>query len=210
MSFFFHEALHRTPDVLERVREAQITVCGAGALGANVAENLARSGVGRLRVVDRDRVEARNLSTQPYARSDVAAFKAKALANALYRGVGAVVEARVETLTAANAAALLAASALVIDAFDNSVARAAVRDACAAGDLACVHAGLAGGYAEVIWNEEYRVPSAANDDVCDYPLARTLAVLAAAVATEVAIGYLATGERRAYTVTLADLAVRPY
>jgi molybdopterin/thiamine biosynthesis adenylyltransferase len=43
-----------------------VTVCGAGALGANITENLARSGAGSLVVIDRDRIEERNLSTQPY------------------------------------------------------------------------------------------------------------------------------------------------
>jgi tRNA A37 threonylcarbamoyladenosine dehydratase len=58
-------------------------VCGAGALGANIAESLARSGFCQLRVIDR--IQDRNLSTQPYYRSDIGAFKAKILANNLYR-----------------------------------------------------------------------------------------------------------------------------
>jgi len=51
-------------------------------IGANT-ESLARSGFGKLTVVDRDRIEERNLSTLPYDRSDVSAFKAKILANNL-------------------------------------------------------------------------------------------------------------------------------
>lgn len=94
MSIFYHEQLHRSAEVMARIRELPVTVCGAGALGANITESLARSGFGRLRVIDRDRVEERNLSTQPYYRSDVGAQKAKLVANTLYRALGITVEAR--------------------------------------------------------------------------------------------------------------------
>lgn len=98
----------------------------------------------------------------------------------------------------------------MIDAFDNSVARQAVKECCEALQVPCLHAGLAGDYAEVIWNERYRVPSPANDDVCDYPLARNLVLLAVAVTCEVVVRFAATGERESFTVTLGDFAVRPF
>ncbi len=210
MSFLYHEERQRTPALMARLRETAVTICGAGALGANIAETLVRCGAARLRIIDRDRVEERNLSTQPYYRGDIGAQKARILANALYRAVGVSVDAQVRELTSANAAQLLRGSDLVIDTFDNSVSRRAVRETCAGASTACLHVGLAGGYAEVIWNERYRVPSGANDDVCDYPLARNLVLMAVAVACEVVIAFLATGERRDYTLTLNDLAVRPY
>jgi molybdopterin/thiamine biosynthesis adenylyltransferase len=210
MSIFFHEQLFRTPELMARLREFPVTVCGAGALGANITENLARTGFARLKVIDRDRIEERNLSTQPYYRTDIGAFKAKILANGLYRALGAAVEASVQELTAANAGKLLGGSALVIDTFDNSIARQAVKNASEGAGIPCLHAGLAADYAEVIWNEQYRVPSPANDDVCDYPLARNLVMLAVAVTCEVVIGFAASGEERSFTVTLGDLTVRPF
>ena len=206
--FFYHEQLHRSAEVMRRVREQPVTVCGAGALGANVVESLARAGFARLRVIDRDRVEERNLSTQPYYRADVGAQKAKMLANNLYRALGVKVEARAEELDGRSAEKLL--EGLVVDAFDNSASRRAVKEACEAKNLACLHAGLAADYAEVIWNEHYRVPSPAQDDVCDYPLARNLVTLAVAVACEVLVRYVAAGERESYTLTLGDFAVRRF
>src|SRR4029453_10500876 len=110
---FYHEEIYRQRAVMDRLREFAVTVCGAGALGANIVESLARQGFGRLRVIDRDRIEERNLSTQPYYRSDIGAFKAKILGNSLYRALGMTVEARAEELTAANAAKLLSGSQLV-------------------------------------------------------------------------------------------------
>ena len=208
MSIFYHEQLRRSAEVMRRLREQPLTVCGAGALGANLVESLARTGFARLRVIDRDRVEERNLSTQPYHRSDVGARKAQILANNLYRALGVRVEARAEELNERNAGKLL--DGLVVDAFDNSASRRAVKEACEAKGLACLHAGLAADYAEVIWNEHYRVPSPAQDDVCDYPLARNLVTLAVAVACEVVVRHVAAGGRESYTLTLGDFAVRRF
>jgi molybdopterin/thiamine biosynthesis adenylyltransferase len=210
MNNFYHEQLYRTPELMARLGEFAVTVCGAGALGANIAESLARMGFRRLRVVDRDRIEQRNLSTQPYYLSDAGAFKARVLANALYRALGVEVEAQSVELTEMNAAKLLAECALVIDAFDNSASRRVLKEYAERAGVPCLHAGLAGDYAEVIWNEVYRVPSPAHDDVCDYPLARNLATLAVAVACESIVEFVSTGARRSHTITLRDFAVRPY
>jgi tRNA A37 threonylcarbamoyladenosine dehydratase len=48
---------------MEQLKDFAVSVCGAGALGANIIENFARSGFGKLVVIDRDRIEERNLST---------------------------------------------------------------------------------------------------------------------------------------------------
>lgn len=210
MSIFFHEQLHRTPALMTQIKDFPVTVCGAGALGANIIENLARSGFGKLVVIDRDRIEERNLSTQPYYKSDVGAYKAKILTNTLYRALGVTLDGRSKELTAANAPQLLRDTSLVIDTFDNSVARQAVKDYCKEAQLPCLHVGLASDYAEVIWNDIYRVPSPANDDVCDYPLARNLVMLAIAVTCEVVMTFVASGQEQSFTVTLGDFAVKPF
>ncbi|MEA5572812.1 ThiF family adenylyltransferase [Calothrix sp. UHCC 0171] len=210
MSIYFHEQLHRTPELMKKLRDFPVTICGAGALGANIAENLARSGCAKLRIIDRDRIEERNLSTQPYYRSDVGAYKTKILVNIIYRALGITVEGITKELTAANTTQLLSGSKLVIDAFDNSIARQAVTDNCSNLQIPCLHVGLAADYAEMIWNPVYRVPSAANDDVCDYPLARNLVILAVAIASETAINFISTQQQQSFTVTLADFAVKPF
>ncbi|GAB4184543.1 MAG: hypothetical protein Fur006_22110 [Coleofasciculaceae cyanobacterium] len=210
MSLFFHEQLYRTPTLMAQLRDFPVTVCGAGALGANITENLARSGFGKLVAIDRDRIEERNLSTQPYYKSDIGAYKAKILTNTLYRALGVIVDGRSKELTATNAPQLLRDSNLVIDTFDNSVSRQVVKDYCQEARVPCLHVGLATDYAEIIWNDIYRVPSPANDDVCDYPLARNLVLLATAVACEAVITFVASGQQQSFTVTLGDLAVKPF
>jgi len=208
-AFFHHEHLHRSAEIMRRIKDLRVAVCGAGALGANLAESLARQGFAALRVIDRDRVEARNLSTQPYYAADIGAFKAKMLANGLYRALGVKLDARIEELNDANATRLLDGMALVVDTFDNSAARLAVKRFCEGAGIACLHAGLATGYGEVVWNDAYKVPTPAQDDLCDYPLARNLVMLTVAVTCETIICFVATGERRNFTLTLDDCAVQP-
>ena len=141
------------------------------------------------------------------------------LANNLYRAVGTEAEAVVRRLDADNVKKLLRGSDLVVDAFDNSVSRRIVAEHCGGHGVApearqrnipCLHAGLAAAYAEVIWNDAYRVPSDAGDDVCDYPLARNLVTLTVAVACEAILAFVIDGEERSYTITLDDLRVHPY
>ena len=123
MTFLHHEELYRSTPMLQRLAQTSIVVCGAGALGANLLESLARCGAQSLTVIDCDRVEERNLSTQPYFRSDVGSFKAKILAGSLYRAVGVAVNAQATELTSSNARKLLKGADVVVDMFDNSVSR---------------------------------------------------------------------------------------
>ncbi|MBD2488151.1 ThiF family adenylyltransferase [Aulosira sp. FACHB-615] len=208
MSIFFHEQLYRSNAVMAKLKNYPVTICGAGALGANIAENLARSGFDQLTVIDRDRIEERNLSTQPYYRADVGAFKAKILANNLYRAVGTKVDAKTKELTSENTSQLLKDSQLIVDVFDNSVSRQALKDYADQLQIPCIHAGLAADYAEIIWNDVYRVPSDVNDDVCDYPLARNLVMLTVAVTCEAIVSLIATEKQHNFTITLKDLHVQ--
>jgi molybdopterin-synthase adenylyltransferase len=64
-------------------------------------------------------------------------------------------------------------------------------------------------YGEVIWNENYRVPGDAGQDVCDSPLARNLVLLTAAVAAESLVRFVLRGHVQNWSITLADFAIRP-
>lgn len=215
---FHHEALFRGGQPLGRLAEVPLTLCGAGALGSHLADNLARQGCGRLRVIDHDRVEERNVGTQLYGESEVGLRKVEALRHRLFRAVGVEVEAVPRELTARNARGLLAGSGLVIDAFDNAPSRRAVRERCRADGLPCLHVGLADGYAEVVWDDDYRLPEpeglepepdSGAADACAPPLARNLVLLAVAVASEAVVRYLLEGTRGDWSITLEDLAIRP-
>ncbi len=206
---FHHEQLYRGADQLARLAATRLTLCGAGALGSHLADNLVRQGFGPLRVIDRDRVEEHNVSTQLYGESDVGAWKVEVLRNRLFRAAGVEVEAVAKELTERNARGFLKDADIVVDAFDNSASRRLVQEQCRALGLLCLHVGLYADYGEVIWDEAYRVPADVAGDVCDYPLARNLVLLVVAVASEALVRFVLDGDRSNRSVTLRDLAIRP-
>src|SRR5262249_31058035 len=151
---------------IAKLATVPLTLCGAGALGSHLAENLARQGCQQLRVIDRDRVEAHNIGTQLYGESDIGAWKVEILRQRLFRGVGIEGEALRKELTERTAASLLQGAGLVLDTFDNSASRRLVQEHCRALRIPCIHVGLYAGYGEVIWDEHYRVPQDVAGDVC--------------------------------------------
>lgn len=206
-SFFQHEQRYRD---LSSVADKLITICGAGSLGANLAETLARMGMCRLRVIDRDTIEPHNLATQPWQSQDVGAPKTRVLANMLYRAVGARVDAQQVELTHANAAKLLKESAMVVDAFDNIPSRREVAAMTAARHISCLHVALGGtgDYGCGLWDDAYTLPAQpTGTDSCDYPLTRPLALLVAAAGAEAVIGFLVARQRQGFEVTLRDLTM---
>src|SRR5262245_17582040 len=206
---FHHEAVYRGADQVLKLGNQPITICGAGALGSHLADNLARQGFRQLRVVDRDRVEEHNVSTQLYGESDVGSWKVEVLRQRLFRATGIEIEAIRKELGDRSARGLLQDGGLVIDTFDNSTSRRLVQEQCRALQLPCLHVGLYADYGEVIWDEHYRVPQDVPGDVCDYPLARNLVILVIAVASEGIIRFVLEGARQDYSATLRDFAVRP-
>ena len=206
---FLHERIYRGTDEIARLASVPITLCGAGALGSLLADNLARQGFSQWKVIDRDRIEEHNVGTQLYGESEVGAWKVEVLRNRLFRAVGVEIEAVAKEFTERNAVTLLKGSGVVIDTFDSFASRQLVQDRCRAEALACLHVGLFAGYAEVIWDEDYRVPRDVAGDICEYPLARNLVLLAVAVASESLIRFVLDGAKAAWSVTLRDLAIRP-
>ncbi len=204
---FFHEERHAS---LAAFADRRITICGAGALGGNLAEMLARMGFTRLRLLDKDRVEMRNLSTQPYSRAEVGAPKARALANTLYRALQAKVEPLVAELEMANAAELLKESALVVDAFDNRAGRAAVSETARARSLPCLHIGFSsdGLYGSGQWEPGYQVPQETPGDPCDYPLTRPFALALVSLAGRAIVDFFAQGACNEFEMTWNDLKIR--
>lgn len=117
----------------EKLSEACVLLVGAGGLGHPAALYLAAAGVGRLRLLDDDRVELSNLARQiGFRESQLGQFKVEALAATLKQ---LNPHCRVEPLVA-RADDALAASLndidLVLDCSDNFATRFAVNRACRA------------------------------------------------------------------------------
>jgi molybdopterin-synthase adenylyltransferase len=203
---FFHEERHAS---LAAFADKPITICGAGALGGNLTETLARMGLSRIKLIDKDRVESRNLSTQPYNRAEVGSPKARALANALYRAVQTKLEPVVIEVTAGNAVNLLRGSALVVDAFDNRAARSAVSGAARMLQVPCLHIGFSadGLYGNGLWEPGYQVPHEVPGDPCDYPLTRPLALQLTSLAARAITDFFRIGKAMHFELTWNDAKV---
>jgi molybdopterin/thiamine biosynthesis adenylyltransferase len=206
-SKFLHEEIYRSADAVHKVGATPVTICGAGALGSNLADNLARQGFGKLRVIDRDRVEEHNVGTQIYSAGDVGAWKVEILRNRLFRAVQIEIDAISKELTERNVRSLLKGSHLVVDTFDNSASRRLVQEHCRSAQIECLHVGLYADYCEVVWDSIYRVPNDIAGDVCEYPLARNLVLLAVTIASETLIRFVLDNIRESRSATLKDFGV---
>jgi hypothetical protein len=205
---FYHEGLYRGDEALRKLGQIRLTVCGAGAVGSNLVNNLVRQGLHKITVIDFDRVETHNVGTQTYTESDVGMFKVEALQAEVFRAVGIEITAIRQMLTGRNVEKLLQDADLVVDGFDNHAARALVTEYGRTTGVPCLHVGPSADYAEVVWNEHYLVPrDTTAADVCDYPLARNLIQFAVALASEVIVRFVITGQRQNYSFTMQDLQV---
>ena len=206
---FLHEAEYRGASAMERIAQAEVIVCGVGAVGSNLADSLARQGYQNLKLIDADRVEQHNVGNQVYDLMDVGGWKVEIMRNRLFRTCEVEVEVVSKRLDASNAKKHLRDADVIVDAFDNSESRRVVQDFCRANDMECVHIGLFEDYCEIIWDEDYRVPDDVGGDVCEYPLARNLIGLGVAIAGELVTRFLIDDEKQSLSVTLGDFAVRP-
>jgi molybdopterin/thiamine biosynthesis adenylyltransferase len=115
-----------------RIRNSRVLVVGAGGLGSPVALYLAAAGIGRIGLVDDDRVSLSNLQRQILFRTaDVGRPKVEAGAEALGAlNPGVRVDMHPVRLTSANALALIADYDLIADGSDNFATRFLLNDAC--------------------------------------------------------------------------------
>jgi molybdopterin/thiamine biosynthesis adenylyltransferase len=135
----------------KRLAQARVAIVGCGATGSAVASLLARSGVGMLRIVDRDYVEPSNLQRQSlFDEHDAQESLPKAVAAArqIARFNSQVaVEPHVADLTPANVEALLSGVELVLDGTDNFETRYLVNDFAVKNSLPWIYAAAVGSYA---------------------------------------------------------------
>lgn len=134
----------------ERLTAGRVAIVGCGATGSAIASLLARAGVGRLRVIDRDYVEESNLQRQTlFDERDAAESLPKAIAAA--RKIAAFnsaveVEARVEDAAPNNINQLLENIDLIIDGTDNYETRYLVNDYAVKNAVPWIYAAAVGSY----------------------------------------------------------------
>lgn len=104
---------------------ATVAICGLGGLGSNIAVSLARAGVGKLILIDFDRVDITNLHRQQYKANQIGINKTDALRNSLSEIAPYVaLETHTIRVTEENAAHLLQDADIICEAFDDVEAKA--------------------------------------------------------------------------------------
>src|SRR6266481_6373915 len=138
----------------KQLSRSQVVIVGCGATGSGLASSLARSGVGMLRILDRDYVEPSNLQRQSlFDENDARESLPKAVAatRQIARFNSQIlVEPQVADLTPANVENLLGGVDLILDGTDNFETRYLVNDYAVKNSVAWIYAAAVGSYAATL------------------------------------------------------------
>ena len=114
----------------KRFAEATVAVCGLGGLGSNIAVSLARAGVGKLILIDFDRVDITNLHRQQYKTVQIGRYKTEAISENL-KEIAPYIQLETHTIrvTEENAVTLLSDADIICEAFDKPECKSTLADA---------------------------------------------------------------------------------
>ena len=137
-------------DGQDRLLRSRVAIIGCGALGSAQAEALARAGVGRLRIIDRDFVESSNLQRQTmFTELDAAERLPKAIAAANHIAEfnsDIQTEAKVVDVNHSNIEQLIEACDVILDGTDNFATRYLINDACVKHGADWIYGAAVGSY----------------------------------------------------------------
>ena len=112
-------------DIAKKLKKAKVCILGLGGLGSNVAVLLARSGIGYLKLIDFDVVEASNLNRQQYRISHIGIKKTEAI-KTIIKEINPFVE--IDTLDIKvdreNILSVVEDIEIVVEAFDRAETKA--------------------------------------------------------------------------------------
>lgn len=136
----------------------KITVIGVGALGSHFVMGI-RNEKADLRIIDFDRVEAKNVASQFHFKGNIGKKKIDSLRQSMHFCYGGTLEAIGHMLRADNVEQLLGGADLLVDCLDNGEARKLVQDYARANKIACLHGALAAGgdFGRVVWDERFSI-----------------------------------------------------
>ena len=111
--------------IFEKLKKAKVCILGLGGLGSNVAVLLARSGIGYLKLVDFDIVEASNLNRQQYRISHIGIKKTEAM-KSIIREINPFVEVDILNIKVyrENIYSIVGDIEIVVEAFDRAETKA--------------------------------------------------------------------------------------
>jgi molybdopterin/thiamine biosynthesis adenylyltransferase len=181
-----------------------VSLVGAGALGSHFAL-LARNFEIKLRVIDFDRVEAKNVQSQFHTKMGQGKNKAKALQAALQGMFKCPVSAYPTRLMGKNQVELLGHADLIVDCTDNYKARDIIQEHAQEHGIDCLHGCLSadGTLARVVWTEHFNPDQedVDGDATCEDGEHLPFHVLAAAMIAQVVQKFLDSGLKQSYQMT---------
>lgn len=112
-------------ELQNKISSKTVAICGLGGLGSNIAILLARAGIGKLILIDFDRVELTNLHRQQYKACQIGMYKTEALTCNL-KEIAPYLETEIHTvrMDENNYSELLQSADIVCEAFDDAEAKA--------------------------------------------------------------------------------------
>lgn len=112
-------------DVQKKFSKATVAICGLGGLGSNIAISIARAGIGKLILIDFDRVDITNLHRQQYKANQIGIDKTNALSENLKEIAPYIkIESHTVRITEDNALELLKDADIICEAFDGAECKA--------------------------------------------------------------------------------------
>ena len=116
----------------QKLQEAKVLVVGCGGLGSPIAVYLGASGIGKLHLIDFDRVDISNLHRQVfYSLKDIGKFKSECLSNFIQqRAPFTEVSFSSEAITKENAIELISEYDVIIDGTDSLPTKYLLNDVC--------------------------------------------------------------------------------
>lgn len=131
-----------------RLQSSSAVIVGCGALGSVIADRMVRSGVGRIRIIDRDFVETSNLQRQLLFDEEDAVKKLPKAVSAVMKlekiNSEIQTEAVVDDVNHMNVEELLKGFDLILDASDNMEIRFLINDYCVYRDVPWIYGGAVG------------------------------------------------------------------
>ena len=123
----WHRALceRHGEDIQGKFASATVAICGLGGLGSNIAVALSRAGVGKLVLIDFDKVDITNLHRQQYKANQIGMDKTDALSENLREIAPYIdIEAHTVRITEDNAFEILKDADIICEAFDDAECKA--------------------------------------------------------------------------------------
>ena len=181
-----------------------VTIIGVGDLGSHLVQFLRGEDV-KLKVIDFDRVEQRNIWSQFHGKPHVGKLKVEAIFQTMKFLYGTQILKVSNKVTKDNVNPVLADADLIVDCLDNGEARRLVQDYARARERACIHGALAadGAFGRVVWDADFVIDDESTEGAATCEggeflpfIAITSAYLARAVQV-----FLKDGKKVGYTIS---------